>query len=368
MSDPSPQGHGPEGPTAAPGQWAPPQPQSDWQIQSAQWPAPEYPTQPAPWGQGPTGAAWPQPQWQRPPVLPGSGTRYPQFWRAPGIKPFLPIVATLLMGVAFIATSTVAGLAGLLAGGMPSAEKLQELSQGKLTPHLVLANSVGIALVLACAFLIVRLIGQPPGYLSSVVGRFRWGFFWRCIGIAAVGFTIYTGLSILMDGVDSLGLEVHDYSWWLLIGLLLVTPFQAAAEEYLLRGFVFRTVGSWFAGPTLAAVVGGLVNSAIFASLHVSTDIWLNVVYFSMGAIASYLVWRTGGLEGAVAIHIVNNMIGMSLLAFQDMEAQFDRSAGVGSPLVLVQVLTFGLVAWGIVVAARRGSVDSTGPVSSHPA
>lgn len=357
----------PRTPEQAPDPQAPQHPQTDWQRQREQWAPPPYPAQsvppaqPPPWAPVPAGN-WPRPQWVRPPVLPVTGTRYPQFWRAPGIKAFIPIVATLLMGVAFMTTSTVAVIVALFAGGIPGEEELDAILAGQLTPGLVLANSIGIALVLACGFLVVRLTGQRPGYLSSVVGTFRWGFFWRCVAVCAAVFVVYTGVSVLLDGVDSLGLALRDYSWWLLIGLMLVTPFQAAAEEYLLRGFVLRTVGSWFSAPVVAAVVGGLVNSVIFAALHASGDIWLNLVYFSMGAIASYLVWRTGGLEGAVAIHIVNNMIGMAMLPFQDMEAQFDRSAGVGGPAVLLQVVTIAVAAWLIVLVARRTQIAVEGP------
>ncbi|AQP46566.1 hypothetical protein BW730_02435 [Tessaracoccus aquimaris] len=294
--------------------------------------------------------------------MPVEPTSYQQFWRAPGIKTAVPIVATVLMGLVFVALSTIIVLAAIFAGGVPDEAALEALTQGSLSPTMVLANSISIALVLPMGFLVVRLMGQRPGYLSSVVGRFRWGFFFRCVGVTAAVFLVYSGISVLIDGVDSLGLGVRDYTWWLLIGLMLVTPFQAAAEEYLLRGFVLRTVGSWFAAPLTAALVGGLVNCLIFMGLHASTDLWLNLVYFSMGAVGTYLAWRTGGLEGAVAIHIVNNMIGMALLSFQDMEAQFDRAAGAGGPEVLLQIATTVAAGALILWVAKRQRIVTVGP------
>lgn len=367
---------------------ATPEPLSEWERERSAWTPPPVPPHqsPAQWGPPsatqrtpPTQAGWGPPPGpgaaqNRPapgsgraqePVLPVQQTRYPQFWRAPGLLPWMSIVATLLLGGAFIALSTVTVLVALSLDGFPTMEELEALTQGSLTPEVVFANSLGIALVLPCAFLIVRLCRQRPGFLSSVVGRFRWGFFWKAVGVTAAVFAVHTTVSILIDGPESLGLAVHDYTWWLLVGLMLVTPFQAAAEEYMLRGLVFRTVGSWFAAPMVAALVGGLVNTLIFMGLHASTDVWLNVVYFSMGAIGSWLVWRTGGLEGAVAIHVVNNMIGMAILPFQDMEAQFDRSSGVGGPELLLQVLTMLLAGLLIAWLAKRSGLAATGPVGA---
>ena len=298
--------------------------------------------------------------------LPEPGTTYPQFWRSMGINKGVPVAATVLMGVAFLVLTTVVVLVTLFAGPDPMGA-LDGVLEGTLTPTLVLANSVAIALVLPLAFVIVRLMRQRPGFLSSVTGRFRWGLFWRFLGVTAAVYVAYTAVSVLIDGVDSLGLALRDYSWWLLVGLMLVTPFQAAAEEYLLRGYVLRTVGSWFSEPTVAVLVGGLVNSAIFAALHASSDLWLNLVYFSMGAIGTYLALRTGGLEGAVAIHVVNNMIGMAFLPFQDMASQFDRTSGVGGPWVLLQVVTFAVAAALIVLVARRSGAEVVGPPLAGP-
>lgn len=317
---------------------------------------------PGPQGQwGPPN--WPPPVRPAPSVFPERPTGYVQFWRAPGIPAWLPIVATILMAVSFVALTTVIVLGALFVGGTPTLDELEAIAEGSLSPALVLANSVSIALVLPVGFLVARMLKQRPGYLSSVVGRFRWGFFWKATAVVSVVFLLYTAITFLSDDVEAMGLEVREHTWWLLVGLLLVTPFQAAAEEYLLRGYVLRTVGSWFAGPVPAVLVGGLINTLIFMSLHASLDPWLNLVYFTMGTVGTYLVWRTGGLEGAVAIHVVNNMIGMAILPFQDMAAQFDRSAGAGGPEVLFQVLATVIAGALIVWLARRENLARVGQV-----
>lgn len=72
--------------------------------------------------------------------------------------------------------------------------------------------------------------------------------------------------------------------------------------------------------------------------LHGAGDLWLNIYYFAFGAVSAWLVWRTGGLEASVAIHVVNNMVAMVPLPFSDLGTAFDRSAGVGSPALLVNM------------------------------
>lgn len=338
MSDPQ----GPTGWDAS--QWPPPQ------EAPAQWAPPQWGPPPAP----PVPAAPPSRYPQQP-------VTYPQFWRAEEVAPWRPVLVLGLGVVAFFGISIVVTIIALVVeapyapGGLVGL--LDDVAAGVLSPGLVLANSIAIALMLPACFAIAAVIGQRPGYLSSVLGRFRWGFFWRAIGVALAFMLVFVGISVLIEGVEAQGLEIRDYTWWLLIGLVLVTPFQAAAEEYLIRGLLFRVVGSWCAAPTAALIVGGLLNSLVFMLMHGAGDVWLNLVYLSLGFMLSYITWRTGGLEAAVAVHIANNMFGMSMLAFQDVSSAFDRSAGAGRPALLWQVLALGAAVAVIEVVARRRGV-----------
>ena len=95
----------------------------------------------------------------------------------------------------------------------------------------------------------------------------------------------------------------------LLVVVLLTTPLQAAGEEYAFRGWLSQVVGSWFARPVVAAVVAGGVSATLFAIAHGTQGPWLFADRFAFGVVASLLVWRTGGLEAAVALHALNNMV-----------------------------------------------------------
>ena len=64
----------------------------------------------------------------------------------------------------------------------------------------------------------------------------------------------------------------------------------------------------------------------------------------------------------AVAIHVANNMIGMAFVPFQDLGTVMDRSAGVGSPVVLLQFAAAAVAVAIIVWLSGRWGVARTGP------
>lgn len=294
--------------------------------------------------------------------MPVEPVGYHQMWRAPGIAPWRPIVVVLLLAAGFFVFALVATLIGVgievATGAVDPEDLLVLIEDGQVTPGLVLANSVAIGVLLPFALLVSLIVRQKAGFLHSVVGRFRWQWFWICCAVSAVILGINFAVDLGINGVADLELQIHPYTWWLLIGLMLVTPFQAAAEEYLLRGVVLRTVASWFRHPVVAISVGTVINSALFMVMHGAADVWLNLFYFGLGALLSWLTWRTGGLEAAAAIHIVNNMLAFALVPFQDISALFDRSAGVGSPLILIQLLASVILVVALDVLARKRQIQ----------
>ncbi|MDO5737102.1 MAG: CPBP family intramembrane metalloprotease [Propionibacteriaceae bacterium] len=308
----------------------------------------------------------------KPPTLPTEPREYPAFWRAPGIKAWRPILAIILGAIGFFVISMVVTISAILLSavitGGSVAEEFLKLTDGIITPTVFLANSVSLGLLIPLTFLLSRLVGQKGGWLSSVVGRVRWGWLMKCflVSFLAVGAFFVIGTSI--EGWSELELSLRPGWWLLLIGVLVVTPFQAAGEEYLVRGVLNRGVASLIPMRTLGAILGAVVSSGVFMLLHGAGDIWLNITYFTMGMLFSYLAWRTGGLEAAVAMHAANNLVALVFLPFQDISDIFNREEGTGDPAVLLQLLLLGVAAFIIVIMARRGNiVRATAPASGAP-
>lgn len=353
-------------PPAAQG-WAPPaQPVQGWPApaQPGQGWAPPPPPPPG-WAPSPFPPAPPRPRH----LLPHEPREYHWFWRVTGLLAWRPILAIVLGVIGFFGISMVVSVIGLVldAGSVPGGmeEALENLVDGQVSRTLFIANSVALGLMVPLAFLLQRLAGQPGGFLSSVTGRLRWGWMGTCFAISLVGVVGFIGLGIAIDGWESLELSVQPGWWWLLAAILVVTPFQAAGEEYLVRGVLNRAVASWFPWRTVALVAGAIGSSIVFMLMHGAGDIWLNIVYFTMGLLFCHLTWRTGGLEAAVAMHIANNLVALAFVPFQEWGGIFDREAGAGGPVVLLQLIFLGAATVVIdVVARRRGIVRATAPAA----
>ena len=96
---------------------------------------------------------------------------------------------------------------------------------------------------------------------------------------------------------------------WLLVVVVLTTPLQSAAEEYLFRGYLSQAIAAWVRHPAVGAVVAGVVTAALFSAAHLPPDLPTFLDRFAFGLAASAVVWLTGGLEAAIVLHAVNNVL-----------------------------------------------------------
>lgn len=283
----------------------------------------------------------------KPTALPVEAREYHQFYRGPRFRWWKPLAAIAAFVVVWALGSVPPVVAALgwelLHNGGHIPSDVSELN----TPSMFLANNVAIAVGIVAAVLVSWMVyRQRPRWLSSVEGHFRWRVFWRFLAIAIIGLGVAWAVEVAVSG--GVGeFTVTPATWALVVGIVLTTPFQAAGEEYAMRGLVFRSIASWFPNRWVGLVIGIIVNAVAFMFLHGAEDVWLNFYYFFVGTVFSILVWRTGGLEAAIAMHIANNLISEMLLPFQPSAFShlFDRQAGVAGPEILIQFGVTALVA-----------------------
>jgi membrane protease YdiL (CAAX protease family) len=293
--------------------------------------------------------------------LPLEDRWYHGFFNTPKFRWWRPVLAVLLAGVVWFIVNSVFVLIGFAMDGTLS--KMIETGATTLTmgPWAFLGNNVGVATALPISMLTQWLLfGQRPKWMSSVQGGFRWGWFARCLAVVVPLWLVLTGVEYGLGGLPA-DARIRPYTTLMIVGILLTTPFQAAAEEYLVRGLLTRCVGGFFRSELFGWIAATVVSTAAFTALHVAEDPWLNLFYASFAIAASWIGWRTGGLEASVAIHIVNNLMSEVTLPFTDFSGMFDRSAGAGDPTVLfplgTMVLAVGAIAW---LAKRQGIVTRT--------
>ncbi|MFV0451869.1 MAG: lysostaphin resistance A-like protein [Propioniciclava sp.] len=295
------------------------------------------------------------------PTLPVTETDHVQFFRSPRFRWWKSLAGLVVVTLVWLIISMILSVTGIVLDGVDTSLDLQT-GTIVLGPWLFIMNNVSLALLIPVTMLGAWvLIGQRPGWLSSVAGRVRWGWLGRVALIVLPAWAVLHGLSFLLG--EQQDLQWRPYSVLLMVAILLTMPLQSAGEEYFLRGFVLRSVAAWIRPRTAAFLASTLVSSLFFTVIHFAADIWLNIFYFGFGVTASWLAWRTGGLEAPIALHAINNLFAAATLPFTDIREAFNREAGSGSPTVLVPLAGMVVIAVVLEFAARRcGIVTRSAP------
>lgn len=254
---------------------------------------------------------------------------------------------------------------------------LQDLTQDQaeqrlvgevVTPSFLLVVNLGWAFSILVVWLVVRsLHGLRPGWVSSVLPRMRWRYFAACLGLSVVALLVTVVLGALLPAqagddvtgqLNSFTTTTRDF----LLVVVLLTPLQAAGEEYVFRGYLTQAFGSLIPSPRVSAAVAVLVPSLLFALAHGAQDAPIFFDRFAFGVVAGTLVMLTGGLEAAVAMHVLNNWLAFGLaLAFGDMTSALnpEGSSWWNIPITVVRAVVYLVLA--VWVARRMGLATTTG-------
>lgn len=274
-----------------------------------------------------------------------------------GLIPVVGIVLVALAATGALLLGTVDGLGDVL--GQLTGERVTPLFLG----YVVLTLAALTPLVWGLNALFHRL---RPGWSTSVAGRVRWKYFAVCLGLSVLvlGATLVVGTLVpqelpAAETAGGLNEFTRTTAVYLAIVVLLV-PLQAAGEEYFFRGYLTQAVGGFFRGERVALVAAVCVPALLFALAHGAQDPPIFVDRFAFGLTVGVLVIATGGLEAAIAMHVLNNVVAFGLgIAFTDMESTLNPSSGTWwtLPSTLTQSLLFLVLA---LVVARRMGVQRT--------
>lgn len=290
------------------------------------------------------------------PAIPGRyllapNAEYQQSLRGPlhrGWRPLLSIVLLVTFGgISMMLTGLAWPFVLLLSGRVdPFAETTDALTDVS-DPVGFLVTNLGLITLIPVSMLALWLAhGVAPRQLASVVGRFRWAWFGRCVAILLPLWLVLIGVSFLLEPGQ---VQPRPQQWpALLLIMLLTTPLQSAAEEVAFRGWALLSIGSWFRNRWVALFVPLALSTAAFAAAHGSADPWVLADLSVFALAAGLLTWRTGGLEAAIALHLVNNVIaiGSSILfgGFGEGFVDSDTSGTFGQFAVTLAVQ--GVALW----------------------
>lgn len=288
-----------------------------------------------------------------------TGLGYHQLHRGGPRGWWRPVVGVVLLLVSMFVIGGVILTAAVFVEAALAPDFVKALEDPLDDPGPVVIGGVllSLAVLIPVAMgLSMLLHGVSPGFLMSVAGRVRWRYLVGCLGLSLLALmaTVVVG-SLVPSGMrEELAAEPNPFDFRffaLLLVVALVTPFQAAGEEYVFRGYLTQAFGGRF--PTVVAVVG---PAFLFALAHGAQSPPIFIDRLAFGLIAGVLVVLTGGLEAGIAMHVVNNWLAFGLaITLGDLGDSLQPQGGTwwSLPGTLTQSLVYlALAVW---LARRQG-------------
>lgn len=214
-------------------------------------------------------------------------------------------------------------------------------------PLFLALNLAPFAFIPLALFIGVRLLHRRP-FLSLINPRLRfdWGRFWLGAGLwLALNVAYNLVFAALKPGYYTWSFNPLAFLPFLLVSLLLI-PVQAGAEELLFRGYLTQGFGllRWW--------LGWLVPSAAFGLLHManpevgSFGLGLTLpVYVGMGLLLGWVTLRTGSLEVALGVHILNNLYASLVTTFPSSALQTEAMFTIRQYDPLAELAGFAVLA-----------------------
>ena len=162
-----------------------------------------------------------------------------------------------------------------------------------------IVSDLSVIIMIPALYIATKIVRDRPfsSYASSR-GGFNFKLYLKALIIPFIALVILQCLDISINGPEG----TYHFSILFLITSLILVPLQCIAEEYVYRGLIMQTFGSWFKIPVLAI----LLQSIIFTVSHGYNSLGLIEIFVS-GIIFGFLTWKTNGIEVSSAIHTANN-------------------------------------------------------------
>jgi len=296
---------------------------------------------------------------------------YHEINRAHGVAGWRTVFGTVLLLILFLWLPVVVSvpfIIGLMIDGADQQRITDFLALDPVTPGNLAYLDLGLATAIGSSMFVAWLMHghQAPRWLLSVAGRIRWRWLLTCLGLAVITLVVTLGVAALLPdsaGETSMSGSLNDFTrqtFWFVVVIGVLTPLQAAGEEFAFRGYLTQAWGGWASlrSRTWGRCVAVVVPAFLFALAHgLGQDVPVFFDRLAFGLVAGFLVIVTGGLEAGLAMHVLNNVVAFGVaLAFGDMTSALTDSTG--SWWMIVSTLTQSLVFAGLVLwAARRRGV-----------
>lgn len=200
--------------------------------------------------------------------------------------------------------------------------------------------------------------------LLTYTDKFRWRYFWNSMIVFVLVFVFMTGVSTLLwpDNWEKYQLN-PDMNLVISGGILtlIFIPFQAASEEFFTRGYLNQAFIKYLKSPWIVF----FITSAAFALLHSWNSesegqfLPYMTAIFLFGFAACILLYFEGGLESAIGLHIINNILVFSVIGYEDPDLPtialyYSGQPEIGWAEVGWELLSLSLMVAGILWLNRK--------------
>ncbi len=214
-------------------------------------------------------------------------------WYKPILVMIISFIAMfILIGITTLAYSTIFGqgfIINVFRGGIES------LSNSN---NIFFADLI-IIMFIPALYIASRIVKDRPfSSYSSSRGGWNFKLYFKALVIPIILFVAYGLINAFISGSKG----TANISIGFILVLLISIPLQSIAEEYLFRGLILQTLGSWFKIPVLAIIL----QAIIFAIVHGYNNAGFIEMLVS-GLICGFFAWKTNGIEVSSAIHTANN-------------------------------------------------------------
>lgn len=199
------------------------------------------------------------------------------------------IIMVIIEGVLMFGISLVFGL-----------DVIRTLRGGGLNSALpIILTDLVIFMFVPALYVASKIVKDRPfSSYSSSRGGWNFKLYFKALIIPLILYIIFLFIDVAVNGAKG----TYQVSIPFLIAIFIAVPLQSIAEEFMFRGILMQTLGSWFKIPILAIII----QAIIFAFAHGYNSLG----FFEMivnGLMWGFFTWKTNGLEVGCAIHTANN-------------------------------------------------------------
>ena len=182
------------------------------------------------------------------------------------------------------------------------------------------------AVMLIAAIVFIKLFhGRSWKEVINGTNRVRWSRFF-------FGFLVWGIISLLIFGINYLTepevfrLQFQPVQFFTLIVLAIIfIPLQATCEEFLCRGYLTQGIASWTHSRWWALIIPSVLFGLLHSTnpeIHEYGYFIMMAQYVFMGFMLGFMTIMDDGIELAMGVHTVHNLIGVTLVTYKGSALQ----------------------------------------------